>query len=133
MNCYKRLVFFFLNVILEIHAYHRNECYEFVGCPDKVEAIQTGVQFLDWKGRAVSQLHTRQPDFDADDNRWKIQNNFPMEFKVGIDDIQESLAMVIQIDRPAHKPANPTLTQTAEQTVSARYHLIITYYLTNCQ
>ena len=46
-------------------AYHKNECYEFVGCPDKLEAVRGGMQFLDWKGNSVSQLHISQPEFNV--------------------------------------------------------------------
>ena len=114
----------FITTISAIDAYHKNECYEFVGCPDKLEAVRGGMQFLDRKGNSISQLHISQPEFNENDSKWKIElntENFPMEFLVGKSDIKESLAMKIQKDRPVHKPLNPLLTQTADIILPAAY------------
>ena len=69
------LFLFILKGIFVTVAYHKNECYEFVGCPDKLEAVRGGMQFLDWKGNSVSQLHISQPEFNENDSKWKMFND----------------------------------------------------------
>ena len=105
--------------------YHQKLCYEYLGCPNRPDASNGGMKFVNWQGDIVSQFHSSKPLFDDTRSPWLIEiddENFPMEFYVGKYNIrEESLALSIKRNRFAYKPRNPSLAMTADVSLPAAY------------